>query len=335
VFIAAVLVAALLSFIMPNEYESEALYRLRTPPSIEGVQIRMPSLQSSMILLTSEDLLMKTVKELKLTERKEFANTSELGVVRWLKGSIKIENLKDTDFLRIKLRAALTPELLQQILEKHLSIFGEKLKEDLVKDINESVGLIKRTEEVFTKQKEALITEADNIIRERKGVLERQRNETLKAIAEITSRQQSLKLQVGEQLAVLEGIILRRMFEALNDQLHAIEADLNRLEAKGLEELPGLNVRVQAIDQQLENLRITAEKAKGLLNPGWEPFEIVSTPFAPEAPIGTNKRQNILIGGVLGLFLGVLLAFFVHYMQGGKEQLASLQVSKPQVSKET
>ena len=48
-------------------------------------------------------------------------------------------------------------------------------------------------------------------------------------------------------------------------------------------------------------------------------FEIVNYPSIPQAPIKPNKKLNIAIAGVLGLFLGVLIAFFVEYWQGGKK----------------
>ena len=48
-------------------------------------------------------------------------------------------------------------------------------------------------------------------------------------------------------------------------------------------------------------------------------FEIVNYPSIPQAPIKPNRKLNIAIAGVLGLFLGVLIAFFVEYWQGGKK----------------
>jgi len=39
--------------------------------------------------------------------------------------------------------------------------------------------------------------------------------------------------------------------------------------------------------------------------------------------IGPNRKMSLAIAGVLGLFLGVLLAFFIHYLIGVKEKEAA------------
>ncbi|MFQ6033550.1 MAG: hypothetical protein ACE5KR_01680 [Candidatus Bipolaricaulia bacterium] len=51
----------------------------------------------------------------------------------------------------------------------------------------------------------------------------------------------------------------------------------------------------------------------------WEPLLAISPPYASAIPIGPNRKMNVAVAGVLGLFVGILLAFFVHYMEGGGE----------------
>lgn len=55
-----------------------------------------------------------------------------------------------------------------------------------------------------------------------------------------------------------------------------------------------------SLEQRLENL-------KGV--------EVVRQPIIPEVPIGPNTMMNIAIAGVLGLFMGVFLAFFIEYIR--------------------
>jgi uncharacterized protein involved in exopolysaccharide biosynthesis len=47
-------------------------------------------------------------------------------------------------------------------------------------------------------------------------------------------------------------------------------------------------------------------------------FEIVNYPSIPQAPIKPNRKLNLVIAGVLGLFVGILMAFFAEYWQAGK-----------------
>jgi capsular polysaccharide biosynthesis protein len=47
-------------------------------------------------------------------------------------------------------------------------------------------------------------------------------------------------------------------------------------------------------------------------------FGIISYAQLPVAPIKPNKKLNILIAGVLGLFVGIFVAFFIEFWQKGK-----------------
>ncbi|MDD3656689.1 MAG: Wzz/FepE/Etk N-terminal domain-containing protein [Atribacterota bacterium] len=44
-------------------------------------------------------------------------------------------------------------------------------------------------------------------------------------------------------------------------------------------------------------------------------FEIINYPSVPQSPIKPNKKLNLAIAGVLGLFLGVFIAFFTEFWQ--------------------
>ncbi len=48
-------------------------------------------------------------------------------------------------------------------------------------------------------------------------------------------------------------------------------------------------------------------------------LEVAKYAFVPETPIKPNKKLNLAIAGVMGLFLGIFIAFFMEFWQGGKE----------------
>jgi len=50
----------------------------------------------------------------------------------------------------------------------------------------------------------------------------------------------------------------------------------------------------------------------------YEDFKIISCSQLPITPIKPNKKLNILIAGVLGLFVGIFVAFFLEFWQKGK-----------------
>jgi len=63
-----------------------------------------------------------------------------------------------------------------------------------------------------------------------------------------------------------------------------------------------------------------AEEIKISLGATSNTVKVVSLATEPRAPIKPRKKQNILIGGVLGLFVGVLGAFFVEYWEKSGEK---------------
>jgi len=63
--------------------------------------------------------------------------------------------------------------------------------------------------------------------------------------------------------------------------------------------------------KQAEEIRLTETAEADLL-------KISSLAYEPRAPIKPNKKLNILIAGVLGLFVGIFVAFFLEFWQKGK-----------------
>ena len=65
------------------------------------------------------------------------------------------------------------------------------------------------------------------------------------------------------------------------------------------------------LSQKNEEVRIAVATESGLV-------KIASLAYEPRGPIKPNKRLNILIAGVLGLFVGIFVAFFLEFWQKGK-----------------
>ena len=65
------------------------------------------------------------------------------------------------------------------------------------------------------------------------------------------------------------------------------------------------------LSQKNEEVKIAVATESGLI-------KIASLAYEPTSPIKPNKKLNILISGVLGLFVGVFVAFFLEFWQKGK-----------------
>ena len=63
--------------------------------------------------------------------------------------------------------------------------------------------------------------------------------------------------------------------------------------------------------KQVEEIQLTESAESDLL-------KISSLAYEPKVPIKPNRKLNILIAGVLGLFVGVFVAFFLEFWQKGK-----------------
>ncbi|MBU2563193.1 MAG: hypothetical protein KJ568_01945 [Actinobacteria bacterium] len=65
------------------------------------------------------------------------------------------------------------------------------------------------------------------------------------------------------------------------------------------------------LSQKAEEVKIAVATESGLV-------KIASLAYEPKYPIKPNKKLNILIAGVLGLFVGIFVAFFLEFWQKGK-----------------
>lgn len=130
-------------------------------------------------------------------------------------------------------------------------------------------------------------------IEKRIELLEAEGSRLTGQIEGLLGKEGNAQLKVGELDATLEGFAIRQ-------------------------ELSSLYARLSPIQQELDSLRLSKEELNDLANLDWEPLLTISPPYAPAAPVGPNRAMNVAVAGVLGLFVGVLLAFFIHYMEGGK-----------------
>ncbi|MCL6643021.1 MAG: hypothetical protein K6T71_06860, partial [Candidatus Bipolaricaulota bacterium] len=88
VFVVAVVLTALVSFRLPDEYEVRALLKLRRLPTVDGLALKLPSLQSVAAIVQSDELLFQAAGELQ-PRYPEFSPNTPMQVQQWLKRSLK------------------------------------------------------------------------------------------------------------------------------------------------------------------------------------------------------------------------------------------------------
>ena len=132
----------------------------------------------------------------------------------------------------------------------------------------------------------------------------------------LNSTHVSLRSQVASAEAKFAS--LKAAADYYREALGRISAELAQKQAK----LTEVQIRRQQMEQELAVLTDTynrvaksLQEAKIARAETAEPIKIVERPVLPTTPVGPSRKLNVAVAGVLGLFLGVLLAFVVHYFQ--------------------
>ncbi len=314
VFVVTVVLAALLSFRLPDEYEARALLRLRPIPSVDGLNLKPPSLHQIAAIVQSDELLLQAAQEIQ-PRFPEFQRETPLQVEHWLKRTLKASVIEKTDLLEVRLPGDLAPERLREALQLIITLAESKLQNDLQDNITQELTRLSTTEKAVQEQLDAVNAQLQSEIAQRKQILENQRAELLARMDEIRKNPQFLRLAAGEQNATLQGIMLKREFEVLNARVQSLESELQKLDSRGRELFPELHSRLQSLENERTQLQLLEGKAQQLFAKTPQTLDVVSAPFVPEQPVGPRRTLNVLIAGVLGLFGGTLLAFFVNYLR--------------------
>ena len=126
----------------------------------------------------------------------------------------------------------------------------------------------------------------------------------------------SLRSQVAS--AEAEFASLKAAANYYQEALVRISAELKQKQAK----LTEVQIRRRQMEQEIAVLTDTynrvaksLQEAKIARAETAEPIKIVERPVLPTTPVGPSKKLNVAVAGVLGIFVGALLAFVVHYLQ--------------------
>jgi capsular polysaccharide biosynthesis protein len=114
----------------------------------------------------------------------------------------------------------------------------------------------------------------------------------------------SANLRVG-QLTKERDMLKERMTAAL-----ATNASLTDYLAEKVVDLEGSIVQNQVLVETLQGTDPSA-------------FFQLSASQQGASSIGPNRKMSVAVAGVLGLFVGVLLAFFIHYLISAREREAT------------
>lgn len=280
IFLVAVVFTSVYSFLLPDEYLLEA--------KLSYVPDKEISLSDTVDILKSQSL----VQEVAVQEGK----VSQKGV-QFTPGTLKVENVKDTDRIIIQLRGY-NPELMKEYFDQYIKVALSGLNRKKLEKSTANELKLENLYILYSEQREKTKAEMDKkLIQE--ADLEIRRLENLSAaVARIGSRDKQVELEykISELSSIKEG----RKSSDIARQLISSNPDLAFLDSR-LKSIDGKLVDIENKKAELENL---------------DPA-ILKMTVPPEGPsvISPKRGLNVAIAAVLGLFIGVFAAFFKNYME--------------------
>lgn len=294
VVVVAVGLAAVLTVRSSDAYRAEVLLAVERPVGIP-----------SEYTLPTVDLLVERVRDPKLLDRAA-QGTSFTG--QWLAESLQAK--RQDSFVQLSLQGPVPPPELERRLGRVVAALQEETRVGLEE------SLARRLTEIQSQRETTLAELAgwDAELARRRTTAEIARDRLRSAIAEIRADPGKLKLSVGTD-ATIQGYLVQKELDNLCARLQVVELALDEMERLGPTYVMGAGQQV-TLKNQLAALDREEASLRTVLSALPDPVIAVRGPVA-SGPIGTSLKMNLAVAGVLGLFMGVLVAFFVHWLRAG------------------
>ena len=164
-------------------------------------------------------------------------------------------------------------------------------------------------------------------MREKSELLEiKGRGETPEEAMRLVNGVTAVLLQRHEQIFERAKVILEEYLASGKERLKEMEKEIDMLQKK-IEEVGVVNSEAEATvargymeslersRDRYELLQVELREKKMEESYGTVSTELIIPPAIPEKPIGPKKKMNVLIAGILGLFVGFVSAAIVEYFE--------------------
>jgi hypothetical protein len=293
-FLAAVGVAALVSFRAPDVFRAEAVVQVERPLGLPG-NYQPPSIEEVAERVRDHTLLLATL--------------GDEETVFWLERRWTVR--QEEDFLVLRIEASRPPAELAELLRRVVERLQEEYRRGVAEAITIRLEEITRRAWVLQNQLAAWQEKVDQAYQNAQA----QREELLAAIEALKANPEVLALEVGEQSRRFEGALAERELELLYERLTPVELLLDGVDRQGIHYFSQFANRAIAAEAELISLAEETQELQELLSHPPSPIVILRGPQGVEAPVGPNRKMNLAVAGVLGLFCGVLLVFFWHSLR--------------------
>jgi diguanylate cyclase (GGDEF)-like protein len=124
----------------------------------------------------------------------------------------------------------------------------------------------------------------------------------------------------------------RTIIEAAAAELELTRVDLKRFQISSQVDSPANIILITVIGDDpvlvADLANLVGDKTVDYVQTLYETYNLKSLDEAtvPEAPIAPNKRQNLMLAGIIGLGLGVALSFVVEYLRVPADTVADINI---------
>ena len=298
VFFGAAIVAGVFSFLMPKVYKIDTSLEVG---QIAGEAVEVPG---QVVEKIKSDVYGIFVREkLQIPEEKY--------------PKIKIENPKDTNLITLVIESAKPPEsknILEAINNLILAEHQEKIKtkkELIGQDIKTTEDKIKLAESDIEKTKNKIEPINEDIKRiENKIANAEEEKENLEAKVDALQKVLPYQQDPGTQFALFDT---KEKLANKKQEIENLYLTINSLKRSKEDldvQINSIKTSIESLNAQINALKVSLDEIK--------PTQVIKSPTVSEKPVKPNKKLNIIIAGILGLFVGVFLAFFQEWWEKSK-----------------
>ena len=297
-FLIIVIPTAIFSFFAPRIYEISTI--IEPPKDSQGEYLDTPQniveiIKEAYTHKIAKDLNLKTLFPLNVTQPR---NTTLVKISL----KVKESNLKEGKDVLNTIYQFLTQNYKQTVTYKK-DIISKKIAgyKEIIQILNEAIKEKREKLNQLEKRKVFLEKEIENVSKNMKNLLAQKEKILKKHNQDITSQ-------------LFYTTTIQQMFSYHNQlcsQLENIKAE----EKDIILDIKNLKKEMEQEKSGLERLKTT----KNLISN----VRMVQKPEVSFNPVAPKKKLNIAIAGVLGLFLGILLAFFQEYWEGSQNRKLS------------
>ena len=239
---------------------------------------------------------------------------------------------KKNNDIQLKELEVQSREIEKDRIKKEIESFQNKLKisEERVKSIMDEMKTVKkRIDELDEQQRKALLekkqeTDAISLLLYSNEVQQNLRyyNTLDEKLSTERITQENLYLAIRDKEAQLRQI--DNQIEQINTQKETIKTEIDDI----MTEIVMINTEIEKIKNEIKTVKNEIEKVKNTINTQETEIklledkkaridytQLIKEPTSSLGPVSPKKKRNVMIAGILGLFVFTMLAFFLAYIE--------------------